>query len=292
MNRREQGNSPVEVLISLLLLSLVLSAGYPLIQSITRQALELERFHQRVSNSIYLRRLLARVLDDIDAHPFPLWPRAHLRGRLFAADNGTLIIPGRSSDLDPHPDSDAITSFRLLARSSHRITKVLSTAVPVHYEACPRFGGTFDSTKIATFLAIGSDGFHELRGTSIRDRTASGCRIFSLTPTQSMFVHPLADFRADSVFELVPVDAVYTLYIDSQSRLRYLGYRGIEVIENQPLRENVEQLTLALHPLPESNHMLLRALYGPSHKRDVLIEKPHALERGHPLISLFSAAAE
>jgi hypothetical protein len=52
-------------------------------------------------------------------------------------------------------------------------------------------------------------------------------------------------FEPNDLLAIVPIEELYTLYVDTEHRLRYLGHRGADNIENQPLLPGVEALNLS-----------------------------------------------
>jgi hypothetical protein len=67
----------------------------------------------------------------------------------------------------------------------------------------------------------------------------------------------IGDSRFATLF--IPIEKIYSLYIDSAGRFRYVGHRGITNTENQPLASGPIRINLSLIAWPSKEHQSLSA---------------------------------
>ena len=104
------GTTLVELLISLCLASFIcVVAGKMLVGTTQMVKVIRTRYRDNITEVQIIERL-QKVLDDLDSHPFYIFPRVHNKGKLTFKDGSSNHM---SSRLEPNSESDAITGMSL-----------------------------------------------------------------------------------------------------------------------------------------------------------------------------------
>ena len=195
------------------------------------------RAYHNAYTLLRVQYLLEKVMDDLDTAPFVPLP---------------MVYPAAEAGQGHHPgalDSHALTAVAVALNAAHTVLRVQRTSADtLQFTACPRFAAPFDAENYAGYYGLAVDGMYEMIGTASRHAGREECRDFVLQVVGGGTASASADTGAETVRLLVPIAARYTLYVDRTEQLRYVGYRGGSVVENQPLCGNVRQLTLAFQP--------------------------------------------
>lgn len=291
------GNALLEILIALGISSLIVGA----LASLAHQSMHAYsriikaeadlRFHVR------LRTKLQRVLDELDYSILDLPPRVHPVGSLFFGDGTTNPLMQKHGPLALQKQSTALTAVALASWFQFTVLEVKEIAGMVALYACP--SGTvlpdaahgFDGSKFKSFLGIAADGMHELVGTFSfwKPSVQGSCRIFQIkTPPRSMLANTLPPEGAATIRKIIPIDALYTLYLDTQGAYRYLGHVGEKNVENQPLFRSAQSIHCALSPVIGKNLYRLRATVIPRYGKENTFSLLHHLGRHSHLELLFN----
>lgn len=243
---RRSGFGTFELIVSLAIAIPAIAA----VSSLLRQsAYSLKQTRQLKEESVNIMRLagiIRGIAEDADLHPFHIPPRVHRAGNIRFTDGTPNSVMLHRSAMRPDPRSDSITYLRLDILAAQEITHVTITGSnELIIKTCPRFGNSFRPADYNSFLALGPDGFFEI---TLMDRElyageGKTCMQARALPSKSMIAPPPKSYF---VRFLLPLKDIYTFYADSKRRLRYIGHRGEQNIENQPVLNNVQPLKLTV----------------------------------------------
>ena len=231
------GTTLVELLVSLCLASLICVVAGKMLVGTTQMSSVIKTKYQDDITEVQIIEKLQKVLDDLDSHPFNIFPRVHKSGRLTFRDGFVNHI--NSYKLEPSPDSDAITAMSLALENIYEVQYQTGNV----YFACPRFKGVSFTENNFGYIGLGSDGIFEMQGKGSGRLGRGGCGDFVLNSTNGMLLES-PDVSSDIVRLLIPIKSYYTLYVDKNEQLRYVSHRGKSIVENQPLFSNVRSLKI------------------------------------------------
>lgn len=231
------------------------------------------RGHERAArmrkHSYVVMRTFALLEDSIDAadsHRLVISPRVHTGGIILRTDGEMNAVMSAAPDLRPASDSDALTVLELEIKKSLRIEKCLHEKLDAEVTACPRFEESCVVEEGQSFVGMSVDGMVELE---VSESSRGGCCRLRLHRTPSMSLPSPEQFGSCTTGVLVPVGRHYSLYVDRNGRLRYLGHRGAVNIENQPVVEGVDRLVLHLDPEFDGKGIRLWGMLSTtSHRRE------------------------
>ncbi len=186
-----------------------------------------------------LQHLLQQVTDDLDSHPFLIFPRVHAAGRISFPDGRP--HPVLAGARVPDAGSDALTAIALDLESAQT---VLNEEEPLSFFACPRFNKRLVKDEYFGFVGISADGMWELHGEVNPHAGRFECMDLKLRHVPGMSLS-VQDGEPAAIRILVPIVRHYTLYLDEEEQLRYLSHgEGADWRENQPLFKGVRRLRL------------------------------------------------
>ncbi len=208
------------------------------------------REHRNLYNDFALKSRLNEIyglaFSDLDSHRFAIPPKIHPPG-IITLHNGSLHpISFHQGNLRPQASSQALTSMRLAPHTSLLVLHCATQAAETIMEACYRHEIPSNPSENPHFLGLSSIGFSEWHASI--DGNGS-CLRLRMTNLNGMISSVLASEALCSVHVLIPIEALYSLYLDQTGNLRYLAHRGEETIENQPLIQGLASVTAQAHDL-------------------------------------------
>jgi len=238
------GLSSFEILVALLIsIPLIIMAAVAVLRG-ARNLIEAKRIQDEAQVTLRLEELVARGLEGADAEALLPLPRLHRRGEVTYAD-GSRNELSTTNSLQPAPGSDALTFVETTPGARMRVRRAESTPDgAMSLFVCPAVPA--DPAPLRSFLGFGADGMVELVGRGVPHPGNPGCSDLMVVPARSM-VAPGTEQDSRFVRLVIPVESIATLYLDRSGRLRYVGHRGGENIENQPLFGGVAGLHLTTH---------------------------------------------
>lgn len=277
-----KGLSTLELMISILLGAVVLSIAGRTILELTQLWASVRLEEQDLNAALRVQETLRGVIRDLDASPLPIPPKIHQNGRLYLSDNSKNPVLG--SRTAPDTNSDAVTSLELNLQAEFAIRSTKAASSETEIIACPRFPSPASLPDSQTFLGLGVDGMLLLIGDSVAaPTTGKGCRKFMLNQQPTMSGSPISQVTNPlRVRNLIPVVRHYTIYVDSDHQLRFLGHRGTKNIENQPIIGGVKQLKLSASTFTEGVFGLTARLTLES-GREYQMLLPSLIRRDDPL---------
>ena len=212
----------LEKLISLSLSLFFIAFSTELLYSVKNQFLQVKEKASEARKITQISSLIEKTLQDLDHHRLPL-PLRISKGESLLFQDGTQVPI--SEELSPHPESSVLTGIRV------NLSDVL------YRESRSSFCDTRSDLHGITFS--GSD-FYEV---ILHPPSREDCEQISIsTPKQSMlFSQPeLSESFTPSL--IIPIRSLFSLYVSRDLTLRLIRYRGGEVIENQPIMNQVPLL--------------------------------------------------
>lgn len=267
MNKNNSGHALIELLVAALLIIPILTGGALLIKTATFSYFRLLKKGGQIQAATKMNSYLLGIAKEYDQHRLQLGLKIHKNGIIKFADNSLNPISLRADSLKPDTKSDAITSVSVKTLNAFTIHKSDISASPFIFYGCPKFGKSYQTlpSPAAQFIGISTDTNIEFIGSTSpwSGQAALGCLIFSLTPVSGMLYKKASSHSSAFITAIIPADRTYTIYIDSQGRLRYLGHEGNRNVENQPLAEGPITAKLTFQNWPTSAFTLIKSKYWP-----------------------------
>jgi hypothetical protein len=232
---------------------IALAITLPLLAALSALYTRIGAEHQKrreAQRALLVEAKVASLLDlayrGLDSHRFALFPRVHRHGRITFSDQSELPGVPQRGRRRPNPQSDALSALRLDISKTLSIIKSTRQGSTLEILACPRYGQTLQVPDGQVhFIALSLDQIVELVGSMQARQGSTGCKNLMLRQRRSLTVIQSAtDTPALNFQLLVPIAAHFTLYVDRNSTLRYLGQRGEVSVENQPVLTGISGLRL------------------------------------------------
>jgi len=239
--------------------------------------------------------LLSAITREVDEHRLLILPRIQKFGKITLADGSLNPVSLRSDNLKPSIHSDAITSVKISALNTLWIVDRDLSTNPLLYYVCPSFPAAFSkdiAIEADEFIGIGTDSFVELQGSALEwpEKKDKDCLILSLSAVTGMISNLPDPDELPFIASIIPTQKIYTLYVDSKRRLRYLGHQGNRNIENQPLLDGPLELSLRFSNWPATNFRMIKRSLKISHKLSPTRIFPQRFARISNSNFLFNAA--
>ncbi len=229
---KSSGASLIETLVCLLIATPILLGLMSSIHHGARIRHDVSREYLRSRNEVYLRNILADVMQDTDGHRLQILPRVHRQGVLRFFDGSLHPVNGsRTLGVIPDKQSDAFTNVKLHTEASLRVIRAEGSA----FTACLIFHpSAVPWNAYRSVIALSADGIFELK--VLQNLSGSGgCRLLHLMPVKSMSAARAQSEDLSFLSLLIPIVAHYSYYVSRAGDLRYLSHVGEQTIENQPL---------------------------------------------------------
>lgn len=237
--RSLRGATLLELILSLGILLILFSLGYETLREVLKlytlsnEILKEERILSALESH------LQQILDDSDSHPFSGLIKVHPSGRLELFNKAPYSLKNTPKYL-PDKDSNGISVAALNLRATLVVHEILSSSFQsVTLKVCARYPNeSVDLPPVnqrASYLAFTTFGIYEFQGERTNMSPIDKCTILRLVRTEGVLT-PLAEVEELLAIRLVvPVTRLYTIYLTEEKEVRFLGHRGDEIIENQPL---------------------------------------------------------
>jgi hypothetical protein len=219
----------IEKLFSLILLGVLFTSLAHLLSGDKGVLRQMERANEELQTSTRLFSIVEHVYSHIDEHRYPLLPIVHRNGNLRYKEGSFHELTERHDRLAVSRESDAITTIELLDTHPLQVSNTLPlcTETAKQYQAIGYGGDILFEATIAW---------------------QEGCSpIITELPLKSMaFIQPPAPLVGDSLkaHSFLLLRSITTLYVSTESILRFVQHIGDTVIENQPLLNGAPQLLL------------------------------------------------
>lgn len=214
---------------------------------------------------------LLTLTKEYDQHLFKIPPTIHRNGQIKFSSGQLNQVSQRTDSLRPAKSSDAITHLDFHFKNKFKIRKIEHAGHHLNLFCCPQFGPSTIELPIdgGSYLIFTTERASEFVGT----RTAWGPvsqKCFKITGNivSGMIsgTRPLEE--PYFAISLIPIKRIYTIYIDSVGRLRFLGHRGALNTENQPLANGPISAKYNLKNWPSSDHTQIEATFWPATHRE------------------------
>ena len=209
--------------LSLLMVSLAINA----FSGLKTSSNSLENKLNTEYSLVKLFTLSNKVVSDFDRHRFKIYPRIHPAGEISLYNHTSLPINNPNNH--PDPQSQAIS---YLSIEPQGVLKVNRREHNLHI-ICPVFNIALDNQKLKAFIGFSNNKILYLLAQNDY-LPENKCWRSSLTNTASFYL-PEDPAEVNYLIYLLPVYEDYTIYKSESGLLRYLGVKGSQIIENQPL---------------------------------------------------------
>lgn len=283
-------SSLISLLVSLTMGGIALVGVAGLLEG-SSHGVQANRFQrQQVSGLLTVHEVLHTVVLDRDSHRLQIPFRIHRNGIIRRTDRQLNdIAKDLSRDLSP-ARSDAVTTLSLDLSESLRVMTIGSRSgrnIDVFGCGVNSSGELGDILDIKSWVALSLDSAAEVVAESVK-RVSGGCLNVVGRLVPSMSLPPPEELGAiHAILMLVPIRRHGTYYFDRAGQFRFLGHRGANNNENQPLMGPIKGATLGLD-LGTSNgqEMLIATLLV--EQRTVLRERMHTRLARMPLHGLLA----
>lgn len=247
---------------------------------------------------------LQQGLHDLDSSRLVLPPRLHPGGNITFGD-GTRN-PIMDSPRAPRAGSDAITFAYLESGAQYRVVRppaavsgALAPDQPIGasfiLDACPQYDKRINPDNHRSLVGVAVDQMRELKILGQRSHRRGGCVSLALRADKSMVVpaqefEPVNNPSGTTFLVLIPIRDLYTLYVDANGTLRYLGHCGNENIENQPMSGGISELRVSMSEDPFHLTALTAEVSCHAH-RPRSFSDSNLLSRSSPINILLNPAA-
>ena len=205
--------------------------------------------HLGVTRTLTVAALLDGVMHDLDSTTLAIPARVHANGQIKNFDGTPNAISLRNDSLAPANDSDAITAYCLLTAQALDVEAIDADGSSLR--ACSRYGEYLSIDPLRTVVGLAPHAIWELRVVQKHPRRLARCVTLKLASSASMILPKSNPSDLSWIKTLVPIRRVYTLYVDRNSTLRYLGHSGETNIENQPIITQLPKLNLSFSISPD-----------------------------------------
>lgn len=237
MKEKEKGISTIEILISILISSLALVSSSKILDYVLSGDKIINDEIKREKNILKANQILLKIIKDMESHPLKLTPRIQRNGSFKFTDNSS-----HSYEVRVNKKSDLITYGEFIFNDLLRIKEKKHGLKDII--ACEVFkDGRFTKSKYKSLVGITNNYFYELKIININKmRRKPDCYLLSLVSSKSIFFK--SDMLASSIHinYLLPIKALYTIFLDNDLTLRYLSSIHNEIRENQPIRNDFFKL--------------------------------------------------
>ncbi len=206
------------------------------------------KFHSLASDTYISLRVfhaLQRVISGLDSHRFEIYPVIHKNGIIGLIDQSPNSVMSGTATLRPKPDSDAITALKLNHVDALRISECRSSGMELTIKSCYSVAATSHSSSYKSYVGVGNSGFFEF---AFLKKAGGNCPTLELQAVESMSLKSPQHEQLCLIHKLIPIEELYTLYVDNLGQLRYLSHVGPNNIENQPIIGGLDRLSLATKP--------------------------------------------
>jgi hypothetical protein len=245
-----KGFSLMELILVILLVSFVGQLCLKLNIATVKNKLAIDQELAQINTYQKLESCLEKIKNDYQKHPLNIKPVIH-RGNHISTTDGKLIT--FNANVEPRIDSNAITYLDL---NFDQLFLVYSKS-NLYYDTCAKFANTKNlDSELKLFLGIGLSGYYELQIKSIQKTSQKPlCYRLQLSPQKSLVLSSIKIDQLQQIAFLVPINAVYTYYLDQEQNLRYLSTSGTVIRENQPIYGKIKDLKFSI----DQNFLLLKA---------------------------------
>lgn len=267
----QSGSGMIELLMGIAIAIPLIIAGLNSLKSAVHSYSALIKAANTMQAFGKLNAHLSSIANENDQHIFKLSPIIHRNGLIKLGSGELNPVSRRTDALRPSLLSDAITHLDFHSKNIFKIKQVQQSGNSLRIFCCPKYDpSTTDiPLDIGTYLIFTTDRFSEFVGTRTPWLSASR-KCFTVTGnvTGGMISGNRPLDEPYFAVGLIPIKKIYTLYIDSLGRLRFLGHRGPLNTENQPLADGPISVRYSTKNWPSSTHSQLAATFWPSSNKE------------------------
>jgi prepilin-type N-terminal cleavage/methylation domain-containing protein len=292
--KAQQGFSLLEFIIGTALSGVVMVLLTGLLQPTLKLTELLKSRKREFYTALRIEALFREAMEKVDTHRLPIFPRVHPRGDVQYADGTPHPLNARYDSLGPDVNSDAFTWVSVHTQSLRWVSEITEVrklqegGYEIDLEECNSTDLPIPNEE-RSLLGLSPDAVFELQVLSRRiDRP---CTYYTLRLTKSIILpNRVADGRILLTIRAVfSVEQIGTLYLDREDRFRLVSHSGEEIVENQPVLEDVKEIKLSFNSLADDTARLLTATLVFPSGRDRIMSFSHSLTRRSVLETLFLA---
>ncbi len=263
-NKLNLGYSTVELLIGLLLMTPLILAALSGLQFVAKSALSLSYQSSALKSFAKLDSHFLDMIREQDQNSLSYWPIVHKQGRIKFKNGLFNPISLRTDLLRPAPNSDAITGVSIHIKNTFIIKSVSQIGADTTIIGCPKYGAQLINlpSNSPTYLLINAERAFEFEAQR-RPWGSPSNKCLELTgQIKSGMINDTTVATAGLFARVfVPIERIYTIYVDAAGRPRYLGHRDTNNIENQPLAAGPIGIRIKKNAWPSSSHTSIEVEY-------------------------------
>ena len=269
LSNKNLGFAYLDTLLSLFLSVSILGSIVVLTKLEFSDFYKAKAFFHKIYVTSKTNSILMKITRDIDSHNFKLLPIIHSSDVRYK-DKTLCEISKRTDNLAKDSKSNAISYLKL------DINKLLKTT---HYKnnsfyLCPFFKKKVSINDIRTYLALTSDDFFEVSLNTTKD---GNCYIAKINNFKSILT---LDGNSNIKFiAFIPIESTYTIYLAKNKTLRYVTHKNKEIVENQPIMQNVFKINFKDSFKDNFYNLSCEIKVYENDKNEILLSEDNLLER-------------
>lgn len=236
--KKEKGVFLIELIVSILIIGILLLIFITTFNASFKELNFTKKQNNISKNMTITYGVISLINNDIISHPFNIKPVIHKKGEL------------NYTDLAEHKYSNRVNvDFSPISYLSLNFKDILKVSAKVkiqEFSACELFkNAKFTKSRYRSVLGISNNSFYELKIIDVKKTNYKpDCFLLKLKEGRSLVLKSDNLKSIMHINYLVPIKGVYTYFIDKLHTLRYLTSVNEEVLENQPVKDNMNLFTL------------------------------------------------
>jgi hypothetical protein len=180
-----------------------------------------------------LSKISEQTMQDLDSHPFPIYPRIQVAPYIYLYDNKTKL------NKIAIKNSTIISSMRLNINSALKLENPVTKQGKVFFEAClVNKKSTLKLLELEHAYIVHHEFQTEVQTIFRRNSLRQGCYQLEITNTIGMFSTSVDYQKLLLASYMIPIEWIRTYYLSEDRILRLLQHRGDKIILNQPILNN------------------------------------------------------
>ena len=247
----DRGYTTVSLIAALVCAVPILLVSASLIKGASEISSVIQEASRRQQLAFLAEALCERLVDNLNSSSTQFGPRVYSRG-VIPSRNGALRLTSNPR-IEPKVTSDLIGIASAEIEKTLRVTELREAGDGFEGLLCPQFDESWVPSE-SVFL-IGVTVTHTVELVPRQCRREGRCFRCLLHLGAGAIYAPTNQWNSRFVASVVPVSSAGFYYVDRAHQLRYAGYDGFRIIENQPLLRFVDHSGVSIgtaspHGLP------------------------------------------